>query len=232
MWINKQIRTVAIRLLNKLNRLLVIAEADSHNRDLAKLKQSFKSFPASSHIGIIGQIHCPQYITVGERTGFGDWIFLTAWDSFDCIIGGKEMLQHLTPQLSIGNGCSFGAFNHITCANRIQIGNCILTGKWVTITDNDHGNTDKESLLLEPMKRPIYSKGPVIIGNNVWIGDKATILAGVTIGDGAVIAANAVITKNVPAYCVAAGNPARIIKKNETNNYSLLSSPVLPVQRK
>ena len=63
------------------------------------------------------------------------------------------------------------------------------------------------------MERKLFSKGPVVIGDNVWIGDKATILAGVTIGEGAVIGANAVITKDVPAYCIAVGNPARIIKK-------------------
>ena len=65
---------------------------------------------------------------------------------------------------------------------------------------------------MRPLERPITSKGPVVIGNNVWIGDKATILPGVTIGDGAVIAANAVVTKDVPAYSVVGGNPARVIK--------------------
>ena len=60
----------------------------------------------------------------------------------------------------------------------------------------------------------IVSKGPVVIGDNVWIGDKVTVLPGVTIGDGAVIAANAVVTKDVPAYSVVAGNPAKIIKQN------------------
>ena len=67
---------------------------------------------------------------------------------------------------------------------------------------------------IKPNDRDVVSKGPVVIGNNVWIGDKATILPGVTIGDGAVIAVNAVVTKDVPVYSVAAGNPARIIKKN------------------
>lgn len=87
----------------------------------------------------------------------------------------------------------------------------------MTITDNSHGNTDIDNLKLKPIDRKIFSKGPVIIGNNVWIGDKATILPNVTIGDGAVIAANAVVTKDVPAYCVAAGNPAKIIKKANSN---------------
>ena len=90
----------------------------------------------------------------------------------------------------------------------------MLTGKWVSITDNSHGEPDKDTLGMRPQQRPITSKGPVVIGNNVWIGDKATILPGVTIGDGAVIAANAVVTKDVPAYSVVGGNPAKVIKQN------------------
>ena len=91
----------------------------------------------------------------------------------------------------------------------------MLTGKWVTITDNSHGETDKDTLGMRPQKRTITSKGPVVIGNNVWIGDKATILPGVIIGDGAVIAANAVVTKDVPAYSVVGGNRAKIIMRDE-----------------
>ncbi len=110
----------------------------------------------------------------------------------------------------------FGSYNHITCTNRIEIGDDLLTGKWVTITDNSHGNTDWDSLKIAPIKRDVVSKGPVKIGNNVWIGEKATILPGVTIGDGVVVAANAVVTKDVPSYCVVAGNPAKVIKCQKT----------------
>lgn len=52
-----------------------------------------------------------------------------------------------------------------------------------------------------------------IVGNDVWFGHKSTIMQGVNIGDGAIIAAKAVVTKNVPPYCIAAGNPAKIVKK-------------------
>ncbi len=57
-----------------------------------------------------------------------------------------------------------------------------------------------------------HSKGDVNIGNDVWIGMGATILSGVTIGDGAVIAAHSLVTRNVPPYAIAGGNPARVIR--------------------
>ena len=121
----------------------------------------------------------------------------------------------MNPEIIIGEHCKFGAYNHITSVNRIVIGNNVLTGKWVTITDNSHGDTDIDTLKVHPAERPLLSKGPVVIGNDVWIGDKATILPGVTIGDGTVVAANSVVTKDLPAYCVAVGNPAKIMKLNK-----------------
>ena len=178
---------------------------------LEVLKDFKDSDIKSLSFGVIGMINCPECISIGEHTSFGDWLYLTAWKEYDIV---EEQKQLLSPELSIGKDCNFGAFNHITCANRVTIGDRCLTGKWVTITDNSHGRTDSETLMTAPIKRSLFSKGPVIIGDNVWIGDKATILPGVTIGNGAVIAANAVVTKDVPAYSVAAGNPARFIKQN------------------
>jgi virginiamycin A acetyltransferase len=56
-------------------------------------------------------------------------------------------------------------------------------------------------------------KGPIFIGNNVWIADNVIILSGVKVGDGAVVGAGSIVTKDIPPYCVAVGNPARVIKK-------------------
>lgn len=162
--------------------------------------------------GEIAQFLGGQYIKIGDGSGFGDGVYLTAWDKYQCIEKGFEIEQLFSPRLSIGQNCHFGAHNHITCINEITIGENLLTGKWVTITDNSHGKIEFNILQIDPVKRPLFSKGPVRIGDNVWIGDKATILPGVTIGDGVVIAANAVVTKDVPSYCVAAGNPAKIVK--------------------
>lgn len=164
-------------------------------------------------LGSVSQFLGGQYMHISDGTSFGDGVYLTAWDKFLCIKEDKEVEQQFTPCLTIGKNCHFGAHNHITCINNITIGDNLLTGKWITITDNSHGTTNVETLHVDPIKRPLYSKGPVVIGNNVWIGDKATILPGVTIGDGAVIAANAVVTKDVEPYTVVGGNPARVIKK-------------------
>lgn len=145
-----------------------------------------------------------HYYKIGAKSSFGRYASITAWDYYE---GNKYQ-----PQVIIGTNCSFGDYIHITAINKIIIGNNLLTGRWVTISDNGHGDTIREALEIAPIQRKLITKGPIIIGNNVWIGDKATILSGVTIGDGSVIAANAVVTKDVPPYSVVAGNPASIIK--------------------
>lgn len=159
------------------------------------------------NITLIGE----SYIKIGDYTRIERGCVLTAWNKTPD--GGNH-----NPSIKIGSNCSFGEFNHITSTNIIQIGNNVLTGRWVTITDNSHGDTTHETLIISPIMRPVISKGSVIIGNDVWIGDKATILPGVKIGNGAVIAANAVVTKDVPAYSVAVGNPARIVKISKKTN--------------
>lgn len=62
------------------------------------------------------------------------------------------------------------------------------------------------------IKEYSVAKGDVVLGNDVWVGAKAMILSGVTIGDGAIVAAKAVVVKNVPAYSIVAGNPAKVVK--------------------
>ena len=96
----------------------------------------------------------------------------------------------------------------IQCANSITIGDdCAIAGD-VLIQD-----TDFHPILDQNGKEKPVSK-PIEIGNHVWICAKATILKGVTIGDGAIVAAGAVVTKDVPARCVVAGNPAKVVREN------------------
>ncbi len=65
---------------------------------------------------------------------------------------------------------------------------------------------------------PMFEQGyetdePIIIGNDVWIGSRVTILPGVRIGNGSIVGASAVVSKNVPEYCIVGGVPAKVIKK-------------------
>lgn len=161
-----------------------------------------------SHLGYIitpAVIEGSKYISIGKNSVIAKGARITA------IATRHE--ETFTPEITIGENCTLGEHIHITSCNRISIGNGVLTGRYVFISDNSHGSTDKEMLKnIPPSNRPMTIKGPVYIGNNVWIGERVCILSGVNIGDGAVIAANSVVTKDVPPYSVVGGVPAKFIK--------------------
>jgi acetyltransferase-like isoleucine patch superfamily enzyme len=145
-----------------------------------------------------------KYINIGDNVIFNENIVLTAWDNY--------YGQQFSPQITIGNGSNIGGYSKITAINKITIGNDVLIGRNVLITDHVHGHSLRELLDIPPSKRNLYSRGHVIIEDNVWLGEKVSVLPGVTIGKGSIIGANAVVTKNIPAYCIACGIPAKIIK--------------------
>lgn len=95
----------------------------------------------------------------------------------------------------------------ITCASNITIGEGATIGRGVIVRDYDGHNIDLPGFEIAK---------PIVIGRNVWIGQRAMILKGVSIGDGAIIGAGSVVTKDVPSGSIVAGNPARIIKNNVT----------------
>lgn len=166
---------------------------------------SLLSCDKSVQFGKEGRFDNYRFITIGKGSIINAHYILSTWP-------GRAVKE---PRLTIGEKCCIGSYNHISCANEIVMGNNVLTGKWVTIIDNNHGDTDYSSLIAPPISRQVtIKKNRTTIGDNVWIGDKATILPGVSIGDGAVVAANSVVTKDVPPYGVVAGCPAKIIKQN------------------
>ncbi len=167
----------------------------------SRLKRGFKHFGTHTLLAPGVKIMTPQNISVGNNSSIMSHCIIET-----CAVGENN------PQLKIGDRVSLGEYSHITCANKVTIGNGVLTGRFVLITDNSHGNNTKDVADIAPLAREIHSNGPVYIGENVWIGDKVTILPNVTIGKGSIIAANAVVTKNIPEYSVAAGIPAKVIK--------------------
>lgn len=180
----------------------------NRNRQYIQSKQTSKRFIHANNVQFPEQITSrgEQYIFIGDGTIIGNNCIITAWDK-------TSSGNTFNPNITIGQNCNIGEFNHITSINKIIIGDNLLTGRWVTISDNNHGDISFEDLQIPPLLRHETSKGPVIIGNNVWIGDKSTILSNVKIGDGVIVGANSVVTKDIPAYSVVGGNPAKIIKQ-------------------
>lgn len=103
--------------------------------------------------------------------------------------------------------------------SHVKIGRYCSIGRWVTIGAGNHnlenlspGSPAYRGHSLEAMYEGPDAEWRVVIGNDVWIGDKATILSGITIGTGAVVGANAVITNDVPPYAIVVGTPARVLR--------------------
>lgn len=138
-----------------------------------------------------------SHVSIGRHTQINEKAQITTWN--DGI-------------LIIGNNCILREGIHMSAFTKITIGDNLLTGTNVLITDNSHGAFVKDVLMTPPHSRPIVSKGEVMIGNNVWLGNNVCIMPGVNIGDGVIVGANSVVTKDIPSFSMAAGVPAKIIK--------------------
>ncbi len=126
--------------------------------------------------------------------------------------------QSLTNEalLRIGSDVQMNDYVHVAAAKSVIIGDRVLIASKVFISDHDHGcyrpGLSQDSPLTPPSKRALYCL-PVVIEDDVWIGESAAILLGVTIGKGSIIGAHSTITKNIPAYSIAVGSPAKVVKR-------------------
>jgi lipopolysaccharide O-acetyltransferase len=126
--------------------------------------------------------------------------------------------------LEFGKYVQLNDYVHITAMKQVKIGNNVLMASKIYISDCSHGDysggINDTNPDIVPMERSYVCK-PVLIEDNVWIGELVSILPGVTIGKGSVIGANSVVTKNIPPYVIAVGVPAKPIKQYnfETNKW-------------
>jgi acetyltransferase-like isoleucine patch superfamily enzyme len=155
----------------------------------------------------------PVMIRGAKKISVGDNVEIGVYARIDAITSYQKTGQRFNPDFRIGNNVVINANCHIGCINKVEIGEYTTIGARTYITDHTHGTVEFEDLKLPPRHRKLYSKGPVIIGKYVTIGEGCAIMPGVIIGDHAVIGANAVVTKDIPPYSVAAGNPAKVLKQ-------------------
>lgn len=154
----------------------------------------------------LGGVNCMQ---IGHNFSAGRGLWLEAVRDYS--ITGQEFL----PRLIIGDRVSVGEYVHIGCNHRIVIGDDVLMGSKIYITDHNHGvysGENADSPIIPPTDRRLTEGESVEIGARCWIGEFVTILPGVTIGEGSIIGSHSTVTHDIPANSIAVGSPARVIK--------------------
>jgi acetyltransferase-like isoleucine patch superfamily enzyme len=172
-------------------------------------KKKLKSVGKNCSMGEGFVLSGSENIVFGDYVVCGNNVKLETWLKY------RGKMTGYSPILTIGNDVTIASGTFISCLNRISIGDGVLIGTNAFICDNSHGKNSMAELNISVSQRELWSKGPIVIGKNVWIGRNVCIMPNVHIGAGAVIGANAVVTHDIPNGCIAVGIPARVIKKIE-----------------
>ncbi|MDR7088439.1 acyltransferase [Cellvibrio fibrivorans] len=161
--------------------------------------------PQFDTLGSVPEIAHPRSLVIfGRNIHLGKYAQIIC-ASDNCVRFTSWPSKQADAEIIIGDYCLISPGVRISAAKSIRIGdNCMLAAN-VTISDSDwHGIYNRI--------RPFRCTKSVVIENNVWLGERVIVNKGVTIGENSVVGAGSVVTKNIPANSVAAGNPARIIK--------------------
>lgn len=144
-----------------------------------------------------------------------------------CILLHENIFESENGYISIGNGTFINGGTRLISRTSITIGNNVTIAWGCMIYDHDSHSLDyRDRMADQEQQLRDWSSGniiankkwetvnskPIVIGDNVWLGFDVVVLKGVTIGEGAIIGAKSVVTRDIPAWSVAAGNPAKVIK--------------------
>ncbi len=163
----------------------------------------------------------PQLISVGRSVIIEDSVSLDALSRQGIVLGDNVTIAKFTTiqctgvvrsmgiGLRVGNNSAIGAYSFLGAQGGIIIGNDVIMGPRVSF----HAENHRYEELAVPIRLQGETRKGIIVEDNCWIGAGAIILDGVHIGSGAIVAAGSVVTKNVPAFAIVAGSPARIIKQ-------------------
>ena len=155
-----------------------------------------------------------EFMHIGKNFSSGRGLWLEAVKEY------RTGEQFFSPQLIIGDRVNVGEYVHIGCNHKVVIGDDVLMGSKIYITDHNHGvyrGENADSPAIPPVNRRLTEGESVIIGARCWIGEFVTILPGVTIGEGSIIGSQSTVTHDIPANSIAVGSPARVIKLWDEN---------------
>lgn len=169
---------------------------------------------------IIGPIEKMKYGHIGNNTILyktsitDNEKLITIGDNTTILRGTRLQLytkqSNAAASITIGNNCYIGYNNSFLAGGKIIIENNVLMASNILISSENHSMDpeDKDYYMDQPL-----SCADVKICEGTWIGEKVCILPGVTIGKKCIIGAASIVTHSIPDYCIAAGNPARVIKQ-------------------
>ena len=157
----------------------------------------------------------------------------TAQNKYDIVIGKRceikgQLFSFEGGKILIGNNVFMNYNSFIGSMEAVTIGNDVIIATNVRIFDNNNhptSPTQREMMSHNDFYGELWTwkyaeHKPVVIGDNVWIGEFSAILKGVTIGKGSIVASHSVVTIDVPPYVIVAGNPARVVKRLEEGSFS------------
>ena len=174
---------------------------------LTRKKYNFSKVGKGTSFGAGLKLFNEQYVSFGENCSIGKDCFIGCWDEY----AGIKLL----PKLIVGNRFYVRERMTILCAGSIVIGDAVTFAGNVLLTNENHGTDPlSESYLDNPL-----DVADVVIEDGVWIGENVCVLPGVTIGKKSIIGAGSIVTKSIPEYSIACGNPCRVIKKFKSGKW-------------
>jgi acetyltransferase-like isoleucine patch superfamily enzyme len=153
-------------------------------------------------VGREPEIYSPQCIELGDGVQVGHRVRLQAITNHNG--------QTFKPQIRLGRGVSLENDCTITCVNQVELGDGVMVASNVFMSDHEHRYDDPDRSV---QVQDLTTDGRVMIGAGSHIGQNVCIFGRVTIGEHCVIGANAVVTGDIPAYSVAVGAPARVVRQ-------------------
>ena len=183
--------TLRIKMYPRINRLILKANGAVFGKNLQ----------------IPGKV---SWLIRGARITIGDNFYLSSGNGVNPIASNLQADVYVEPgaTLTIGNNVGMSS-TRLWIHESARIGNNVKIGGCVLITDTDAHPMD---YMARRSSNEGTKSAPVVIEDDVWVGAHCIILKGVTIGARSIIGAGSVVTKSIPADCVAAGNPCRVIK--------------------
>ena len=158
------------------------------------------------------RLHGKVHIKGSGDITFGEGITLTG------SVVPLELISHPGAHLRIGDHTFINYGSSISAHQRVEIGAHCLLGHYTLILDNNQHDL-MENHVLPP-------SAPVVIKDHVWIGSKVTILPGVHIGRNSAIGAGSVVTRDIPSYSLAVGNPARVVRRLDHDDTMAFRDPM------